>query len=445
MSDRILFVEDEPILRVNVCELLERAGYEVVGAEDGERALALALEQDFAVVVSDIRLPGLDGVELLKRLMAERPETFVLLTTAYASVETAVEALRFGAFDYLLKPVPFEDLLRKLQHLFAYRALQAEVGRLRRDLHTRLGFEGIVGDSPSMETVFHLVGQVAPTRTTVLIMGESGTGKELVARAIHARSHLSEREFLAINMAALPSEMVEGQLFGHERGAFTGADRQREGLLRSVRGGTVFLDEIGDLPLAAQAKLLRAIEAREVLPVGADHPVHVDFRLIAATNQSLEERVREGKFRQDLYFRLNVFRVETPPLRERREDIPGLVSHFAFRHARDLGRRPPRVTNEAMKLLMEYRWPGNVRELSNLIERATILSAGEVISPEHLPREMHASAAAPVELRDALQTFERQHLSYVLRLADGARGKAASLLGIDAATLYRKLQKHGLG
>ncbi len=445
MSDRVLLVEDEPILRANLCEMLQRAGYEVAGVPDGETALQLALEQDLAVVVSDIRLPGMDGVELLKRLMAERPETVVLLTTAYASVETAVEALRYGAFDYLLKPVPFEDLLRKIQHLVAYRALQAEVARLRRDLHSRLGFEGIVGDSPRMRAVFDLVERVAPTRTTVLIMGESGTGKELVARAIHARSQLAEKEFLAINMAALPSEVVEGQLFGHEKGAFTGADRQREGLLRSVRGGTVFLDEIGDLPLAAQAKLLRAIEAHEVLPVGADHPVHVDFRLIAATNQKLEDRVREGRFRQDLYFRLNVFRVDMPPLRERREDIPALVSHFAFRHARDLGRRPPGVSNEAMKLLMEYEWPGNVRELSNLIERAAILASDEVIGPGQLPIELHGSASAPLELRDALQVFEKEHLAYVLRLSEGVRGKAATLLGIDAATLYRKLQKYGLG
>jgi len=444
VSERVLVVEDEPILRANLCEVLAREGYDVAGAADGETALKLALEEDFVVVVSDIRLPGMDGVSLLKRIVAERPETFVLLTTAFASVETAVEALRSGAYDYLIKPVTFADLLRKLKQLLDYRALQGEVARLRRDLPTRLGFEGIVGTSAAIQSVFALIERVAPTTSTVLITGESGTGKELVARAIHVRSRVSNREFLAVNMAALPTEIVEAQIFGHEKGAFSGAERRREGLLRTVRGGTIFLDEIGDLPLSSQAKLLRAIESREILPVGADRPVPVDFRLVAATNHQLEDLIREARFRQDLFFRLNVFRIELPPLRARREDIPPLVAHFVQRHARDLGRRPPAVSNEAMRRLIEYDWPGNVREMSNVIERALILSSGDAVTVDQLPRELFGDAATPTDLRLAVQQVERAHISAVLGTVGGSRERAAELLGVDPATLYRKMLKYGL-
>jgi DNA-binding NtrC family response regulator len=444
MSERILVVEDEAVLLTNLCEMLERAGYEVQGAADAETALRYVLEQDFPIVLSDIRLPKMDGVELLKRIVAERPDTFVILTTAFATIETAVEALRCGAYDYLLKPVAFQDLRQKLQQLSGYRALKSEVSRLRRDLHSRLGFEGIVGESQAVRGVFELIERVAPTRATVLITGESGTGKELVARGIHARSGLSEREFMAINMAALPADVVEGQLFGHEKGAFTSALKQRDGLLRSVNGGTVFLDEIGELPMSAQAKLLRAIENREVLPVGADHPVTVDFRLIAATNQDLEAAIRNGRFRQDLFFRLNVFRIDVPPLRQRREDIPALVSHFVRLHCRNLGRQPIAVSEEAMNRLFAYLWPGNVRELSNVIERAAILAVGDAIGQEHLPQELRVAEAAPTDLRQALQVAERQHIAFVLNATGGARDKAAALLGIDPATLYRKALKYGL-
>jgi DNA-binding NtrC family response regulator len=278
-----------------------------------------------------------------------------------------------------------------------------------------------------------------------LITGESGTGKELIARAIHARSELRDKEFLGVNMAALPAELVESQLFGHEKGAFTGADRRREGLLRSIAGGTVFLDEIGDLPLAAQAKLLRAIENREVLPVGAERPVAIDFRLIAATNQDLENAVAQGRFRQDLFFRLNVFRVSPPPLRERREDIPLLVRHFLALHGRTLGKPRLSASNAAMKALLAYSWPGNVRELSNVLERAAILAAGDEVGPEALPGQLQGlEAAMPTELIPATEQFAQQHIAWVLRLANGNRGEAARMLAIDPATLYRRLVKYGL-
>jgi DNA-binding NtrC family response regulator len=445
LSTRILIVEDEEVLRTNLVEFLSRAGYEVEGAPTAEAGLQRVLEAEFGVVMTDIRLPGMDGVTLLKRIVAERPETFVLMATAFASVESAVEALRYGAFDYLLKPVVFEDLLQKVQNLVAFRALKQEVARLRRDLHARLGFEGLLGKSPSMGAVFALIEKVAPTHSTVLVTGESGTGKELVARAVHARSALSDREFLAVNMAAIPAEMVEAQLFGHEKGAFTGADRRREGILRSVRAGTVFLDEIGDLPLPTQVKLLRAIESHEVLPVGADRPEKVEFRLIAATHRDLELAVKEGRFRQDLFYRLNVFRVRLPPLRERREDVPELTRHYLSRHARAIGKPPLNVSNDAMKLLLAYPWPGNVRELSNVVERAVILANGPSIGPEDLPPEFHGADGAPTELRLAVDQFEQQHIAWVLRLAGGNREQAARMLAVDPATLYRRLSKYQVG
>lgn len=444
MNERILIAEDEAILRANLVEFLARAGYVVDDVGDGAAALARVADEDYAVAIVDLRMPHLDGMEVLKRVVATQPETGVLIMTAFASIESAVEALRLGAHDYLLKPVVLEDLLKRVEHLIAYRALKGEVVRLRRDLSSRLGFHGIVGESPAMKHVFELIDKVAPTNATVLITGESGTGKELVARAIHERSAVKDHEFLAVNIAALPHELIESQLFGHERGAFTGADRRRQGILRTVQGGSVFLDEVGELPIQAQAKLLRALESREVLPVGADRPAHATFRLIAATNRPLEAAITDGRFRQDLYFRLNVFRIEIPPLRERREDIPALVSHFVALHARAQGKTPPTVSNEAMKSFLTYPWPGNVRELSNVIERSCILCDGERLDVADLPSELHAAGDLPTALRDAIEEFERRHIAWVLRAAGGNRERAARMLEIDPATLYRRLAKYQL-
>ena len=441
MRERVLIADDEEILRLNLVEFLERAGFSVEAVADGASALRRALEEDFAVVVSDIRMPGLDGLSLLKRLLAERPDTAILLMTAYATVDSAVEALRVGAADYLLKPVVPEELVQKITNLLSHRALRRELVRLRRELNRDRGFEGLIGDSPPMQHLRGLIERVAPTPTTVLITGESGTGKELVARALHARSARADREFLPVNMAALPADMVEGQLFGHERGAFTGADRRRDGLLRAAHGGTVFLDEIAEMPVALQAKLLRAIEASEVLPVGADRPVSVDVRLVAATNQDLAVAVRDGRFRQDLLFRLDVIRIALPPLRDRREDIPGLVEHFLARHARAQGKRPPTLSNEAMRGLLAYDWPGNVRELSNVLERATILCRDLRVTAEDLPPELTSSEALPVALRAAVDGFERRHIAWVLRSTGGNRERAAELLQVDQATLYRRLAR----
>ncbi|MBI3071317.1 MAG: sigma-54-dependent Fis family transcriptional regulator [Deltaproteobacteria bacterium] len=444
MIARVLVAEDEEILRTNLCDYLSRAGYAADGAADGQEALERVLATDYAVLLADIRMPRLDGISLLKRVVAERPETAVLITTAYATVDSAVESLRYGAFDYLLKPVVFEDLLQKLGNLVSFRQMKEEVLRLRREISRRLGFEGIVGDSEAVKQVLALVDRVAPTPSTVLVTGETGTGKELVARAIHAKSAQNAREFLAVNLSAIPADLVEAQLFGHERGAFTGATKSREGVLRAAHGGTVFLDEVGELPSAAQAKLLRAIEGHEVTPVGADRPSRVEFRLIAATNHALEEAVATGRFRGDLFYRLNVFRIAVPPLRERREDIPALVKHFVRRHAEATGRFDHAVTNPAMRMLVSYPWPGNVRELSNVIERAGILAGDAAIDVGHLPAEFRSSSAAPIHLREAVQEFERQHITAVLRAARGNKEETARLLGVDPATLYRRIAKYEL-
>jgi DNA-binding NtrC family response regulator len=444
MNERILVAEDEEILRVNLCEFLGNSGYEVDGAANGEEALERVLEDDYAVVIADIRMPRMDGIALLKRIVTERPETSVLITTAYASVDSAVEALRHGAHDYLLKPVVFEDLLQKIRNLTSYRALRDEVGRLRLSIQTRLGFEGIVGDSPGIRKVFDLIEKVAPNPSTVLITGESGTGKELVARAVHQNSQVANREFLAVNVAAIPADLVESQLFGHEKGAFTGAHRRREGLLRTARGGTVFLDEVAELPPSAQVKLLRAIESKEILPVGGDKPQTAEFRLLAATNQDLEARIEQGSFRQDLYFRLNVFRIEVPPLRERREDIPALANHFLELHGKSLGKHLIGVNNQAMRMLMDADWPGNVRELSNVIERGILLAEGEWLTIHELPAGICEEKPGPLEFKQALSEFERQHISRVLAKTSGDKQEAARLLGVHLATLYRRMEKLGL-
>ena len=445
MDERILVAEDEPVLRENQCEFLRRAGYHVTGVADGEEALKLLLTRDFPVLITDIRMPKLDGIGLLKRVVRQCPQTSVLVTTAYASVETAVEALRHGAYDYLLKPVMIEDLLQKVKNLLSYNALKDEVTRLRRDLQQRLGFGGIIGESTQIRQIFGLIEKVAPTRSTVLVTGESGTGKELVARAIHDHSEVADKRFLAVNLVGVPEDLMQAQLFGHEKGAFTGATKARPGLLRNAQGGTVFLDEVGELAPTTQAKLLRALDQREILPLGSDQPQSVDFRLIAATNRNLEEQVKRGAFRADLFYRLNVFHVDLPPLRDRASDIPALVEHFLSLHSQSIGQISPGLTNDAIRALMAYPWPGNVRELSNVVERSLILAGEQPISPDVLPAEFRVHDPKPVSLRETVEHAERNHIAQVLDSVRGDRVAAAELLEVDRATLYRRLAKYGLG
>ena len=443
MSERILVVDDEIVLRNNVAKFLTLRGYQVDTAASGKEALEKAASTSYGLVITDRRMPGMDGLTLIAELRDHQPSAITLLITAHASLDSAIEALRRGAADYLLKPLVLEELGRKVQTLLATRDLTEQVRRLRQELSDRSGGVDLVGRSAAMAAVQRLVERIAPTPANVLIEGETGTGKELVARALHDFSDRAERDFIPVNLAAQPSDLVDAMLFGHEQGAFTGAQRSRDGVFRAVRGGTVFLDEIAELPAGVQAKLLRVIENREVQPLGSDRPIGVDFRLVAATNKPLQQLVQQGAFREDLYFRLNVVRVEIPPLRHRSEDLPELATRLLERHAKSLGRPASRLTADAVAALRQYNWPGNVRELSNVLERSLLLSDGPWIDVVDLP-QLSADFAAGTLLKPALERFERSHIERVLALNKGDKKSAADALGVHLATLYRHLERLGL-
>ena len=470
MAERILIVEDESTLRTNIARYLSRAGYTVSSVETGRAAIAELDRSTFDLVISDLRLPDIDGLAVLDHVRVTSPESFVLIMTAYASIESAVEALRRGAHDYVLKPMSLADLQSKVEHIARYHRLNRENARLRTlvrgdsDAMTLLRKGG-----RAMTDVCDMIEKVAASTANVLLLGESGTGKELVARAVHERSERASGPFVTMNVSAVPDSLVESYLFGHERGAFPGADQAREGLFRAATGGTLFLDEVGELPLPLQAKLLRAVESKEILPVGADRAIHVDTRIVAATHCDLPAMVADGRFRQDLLYRLQVVELRVPALRDRKGDVAVLAKHFVEMHAR-AQRKPVRaITPEAMALLSTYGWPGNVRELSNVIERAVILSSGDALTPVDLPAELAAARARSAEdghddaahrprtpasaelttdaacnLESATVAFHRDHIARVIDRAGGNREAAAKLLGLSPATFYRYLQKVGL-
>ena len=443
-AEKVLVVEDERAQRDALTQYLGRAGYAVTAVATGEAALERLAAEKWAVLLTDLRLPGADGLAVVRQARERDDELGVLLMTAYASVESAIEALRIGAHDYLLKPLILEEVARKVRRLVEHRALVGENARLRRALQQPADGHDLVAVSPAMSAVADWVRRAAATRATVLLTGETGTGKEVVARAIHQKGPDADQPFLAVNLAALPETMVESELFGHERGAFTGAERRREGLLRAAGAGTVFLDEVAELPSSAQAKLLRALESREVQPLGSDATATFEARVVAATNRDLALEAQAGRFREDLYYRLNVLRIRLPPLRERPEDIPGLVSSLLARHGSRPGARIPAVSPEALRALCRHPWRGNVRELSNVLERATILADDGRIDLDQLPDDVRESAAPRLSLPEAVDRFERSHIALVLRLCDGNRERAAEELGISAATLYRRLERLGL-
>jgi len=441
MTAYILVVDDEPLIRDTLAEYLTQEGFQVTACATGDEALAVAAGRPFDLALCDIQLPGIDGLEVLDRLLKISPQTFVVLITAFATVENAVEAFQRGAHDYLMKPLLLDDVLNKIRRLLAYGELCQENQRLRRELNRAWDPDLIAGRSTAMRRVFDMVRKVAPTRSTVLLVGESGTGKELVARAIHVQGAGSDARFLAVNCAAIPHELLENQLFGHRRGAFTGADRDQAGLFVHAGAGTVFLDEIAELPLATQAKLLRAIEQKEFLPVGANEPVRVEARVLAATNKDLFCEMERGRFREDLYYRLNVVTITIPPLRERREDIPDLVDFLLARHARTLGKRITGVTHDTMQLLLACRWKGNVRELDNALQRAMILGEGPLITPADLPPDLVPTEGDPAlvdDLGEAVRRFERQHIERMLRQVPDKKD-AARRLGMGLSSLYRKI------
>jgi DNA-binding NtrC family response regulator len=448
MAEAILVADDELGVRESLAEVLRDAGYAVETAIDGTAALEALDARDFAIVITDLRMPGADGLAVLRKLREVAPQTVPLVMTAHGSVETAIEALRAGAADYILKPVVFDDVLAKVARVLEHRQLAWQTQMLRREVERRYDFDHLIGKNAAMLEVFHLIRKVAPTMTTVLVTGESGTGKEVVARAIHHYSQASAKVFLPVNCAAIPETLLESQLFGHVRGAFTGAVTAQEGLFARAKGGTIFLDEIGDLPTGLQSKLLRVIEAKEILPVGGTSPVTVDVRIITATNRDLAQMLEQGRFREDLYYRLNVVEIHLPPLRDRRDDIPELVEFLVRRHNREMKRCYRGVDNTTLKLLVSQPWKGNVRELDNVIEHAMILGGGEWITVADLPRGLREGETPlpPVgdDLRDALRAYERIHIETVLRRLANDKRQASEALGLSLSSLYRKLNELGI-
>jgi len=447
MADsNVLIVEDEELMRNILRELVSKAGYAAFTADSAEAAIEIFTANDISATLTDIKMAGRDGLDLLDQIKSVDSEAVVIIMTAYSSVDTAVAALRKGAYDYVTKPFVNEDLLQTIKNAITQRNLFIENRLLRRELRQAHRAKDMIGASEAMQGVFDLLGKVAATNASVLVLGETGTGKELVARAIHNGSPRADKPFLAVNCGALPESLLESELFGHVRGSFTGATADKRGLLRSADGGTLFLDEIGDMPLSLQVKLLRALQEHEVTPVGATAAQRFDARIVAATHKDLEKEVAAGRFREDLFYRLDVVEIKVPALRERRDDIPLLVKHFVAKAARSQNTESKAVSGEAMTALMSYDWPGNVRELENAVERAFILSDAE-IGLETLPMKIRTSAngsAGAVEMGGGPMTLdevERLYIEDVMRSSDGDKAKAAAILGVDLSTLYRKLKR----
>ncbi len=443
MSRDVLIIEDERAIREELADFLREEGFSCVLAATGQEGIERVDGRDFDVVLLDVRLPDMSGTDVLARLRHLAPESHVLIMTAHPSVETVVFALRLGAVDYVTKPLILEDLLQKIHRMIEFRAQQMEIRWYRHQLQAEYDFANIVGKSKPMKDVYHLVERVAATDSPVLVTGESGTGKELIASAIHHNGARKDGRFVPLNCAAIPTALLESQMFGHVKGAFTGADTPAEGLFMAASGGTLFLDEIGDLPLELQPKLLRAVEQQSVLPVGATEPVKVDTRIIATTHVDLEQAIKDGRFREDLFFRLAVVTIPIPPLRERAEDIPAIVEKFIARINRKLRRNVRGVTNETLRRLLRYSWKGNVRELQNVIERAMILEEGDLITPATLPSNLLQETHPKEEsgpLKDAVREFEREYIGRILHATEGDKRLAAELLGVSVSSIYRRLQ-----
>jgi len=443
MSASVLIVEDEELMRRILRQLLEGEGYRVFSADSAEAAVEIFASNEIALTLTDIKMGGRDGLALLDQIKSLDAKAVVIIMTAYSSVDTAVAALRKGAYDYITKPFVNEDLLQTVRNAVEHRRLFNENRLLRRELKRQYDFAEIVGQSEELRHVLDLVRKVAATSANVLISGETGTGKELVARAVHYNSERSDDPFLAVNCGALPEGVLESELFGHVRGAFTGAVTDKPGLFRSAAGGTIFLDEVGEMPPSLQVKLLRALQEHEVMPVGSSTSVRFDARIVAASNRRLEQLVSDGEFRQDLFYRLNVVEIDVPPLRARREDIPLLVRHFLSRIARAQNAEPKRVSPDAMKVLELYRWPGNIRELEHTLERAFILSDGDVIDAGAFPDRIIDRDQTPSNgNRETLDEIEQKYILATLAETRDDKPAAARLLGIDLSTLYRKLKRY---
>ena len=442
----LLVVEDDPVARKNLQHILEKDGeYRVVAAAGGQEALDLLAKRDFDLVLTDLRMEKVDGMAVLAEVRQNHPDTEVIMLTAFASVDSAIEAMKRGAFHYIAKPYKISEVRAQVGHALDKARMQKEIKELKREASARDGVGSIVGKHPRIQQLIRTVAQIAPTDCNVLIVGETGTGKELFARALHQASFRAERRFVAFNCAAFAEQLLVSELFGHEKGSFTGATATKPGLFEAADGGTVFLDEIGDTPTAMQVKLLRVIQEKVVTRVGGTEPIPVDVRIVAATNQDLKALVEQGRFRSDLFYRLNVVCLELPPLREHPDDIPLLANHFLHKHADKQNKDIKDIPREIMEVFTAYRFPGNVRELENLIERGVTLG-GNRLNPADMPEEVRSASktAANPQRPPTLEEREREYIIKVLKQTGGNKTRSAEILGIDRVSLWRKIKKFGL-
>jgi DNA-binding NtrC family response regulator len=449
MAEKILVVDDEEIICESIAMILEKEGYHVDKAENGEVAFDKASNTSYDLIISDIEMPIMRGVELMEKVTLRSPQTFFIIITAYASVETAIGALRKGAYDYILKPIEFDDLLFRVKKLFEHRNVELENALLRQEVNRKYDFHNIIGKSEAMQKVFSTIQKVSASEGTVLVSGTSGTGKELVARAIHFHSNRKNKRFVAVNCGAIVETLFESELFGHKKGSFTGAVADKDGVFKVAHNGTLFLDEISEMPFQMQVKLLRALEQREIYPVGSNDAVAIDVRIIAATNRNLKDEIAKGMFREDLYYRLNVVEIHLPELKERIDDIPLLVNSFIADLRKDMGKNIKGITNQAMNALVRHQWKGQVRELQNVVERAMIFCDSEYIDVVHFPEDIQrlvdmsspSSPADSLTLKDAVRNFERQYIESKLKDAQADKEKVATDLGLSLSTLYRKMEE----
>jgi len=451
MTGSILVVDDEKGQREILTAILRKEGHAIVDLPGGREALEQLEQREFDLILTDLKMQGMSGMELLERVIAANPQQCMVMMTAHGTIDSAVEAMKKGAFDYLEKPLDREELLMTVQRALEHVSLLRENRVLHKRLEESEGIPNIIGEHPKIKEVFRIISKIAPTNSTVLIYGESGTGKEMVARAIHDRSPRKGHPFFAINCAAIPDTLMESELFGHEKGSFTGASSREIGLFEAADGGTVFLDEIGEMNVGMQAKLLRAIQEKEIRRVGGKVNIPVDVRIISATNKDLEGEIRRGYFREDLFYRLNVLRINLPPLRERGSDIVALAEHFVRKYGAASGCRMKGISKPAIKLLMNYPWPGNVRQLESVIERGVLMAEGDYIQPEDFPAEVHEEGASGGRLRVELpveglsmEELERDLIIKAMERSGWVIAKAAPLLGMSYKTLQYRLEKFGI-
>ncbi len=444
-------IDDEPVIHDVLTQLLTAEGYEVETSSSGEEGLEKFSPQSTDVVLLDLLMPGMDGIEVLRRIRKIDPTAAVIIVTAYGSVESAIDAMKIGALDYLQKPFKHDDLLLTIERAVERRRLQVENVRLKDELKQKFSFANIIGKSQAMKAVFELIRAAAPTRSTILIQGESGTGKELAARAVHVNSPRADAPFVTVNSGSLPADLLESHLFGHVKGAFTGAVALKKGLFEAADRGTIFFDEISSIGLETQAKLLRVMQEREFMRLGGTETIKVDVRIIAATNTDIEEMIAQRTFRKDLFYRLNVIKIELPPLRQRKDDIPLLVKHFLEVYGKENGKEVEGASEDVYEILDAYDWPGNVRELENLIERAVVFSKTKIITRESLPPFLLTREAPPegwllstegsLDLREQTQAFQRKIILTALKKTKGVQKQAAKLLGVKPTTLNEMIKR----